>query len=645
MIVSSRLLRLLTIVGMVLLLTPRAEATGNTTSGGGVSTGSFTVSFVDNNTQFANLSLYDCMHSQPFDFQFAYPYNGGQSVEYVLSLNSTCETPNSASFPGPTSCTSVASNSCPSMLLSNAMTVSQPADNMTTDFGATNATVPTLTTGGIWGFYTTQETNMSSTATYTTEISSNTTMCGPPGTTVNNTLIYICALLSGTSATSSTVPYGALSIALNSSIPGTPEQPSVTPLDSGLSVSWNAITNAYYYNVIVVEASSASATDAGTVVDAGSGDGGTTSAVDAGTVVASTQVSDQTTAQIYGLQNGVNYLVYVQALDNSGTSPPTTSNMSDLSPPGAGIPAPSYSYFQEYKAAGGTENGCSSTGLPAAFALVAALLILRRRRQRRTSGAGLGLLLAVAGLSLPARAEEEPSTAPPAEAKTTVEVEGTSVETPVVRQPSIEWVRVEVMTGPYNPNPDQGLSSKPFATVFPNKNQLLWQVQLHANLYGGFGHLSLGLGVGVWSTSGHALTQTGAQAGDTETFTLYPISPILGYRADFIYTLWNVPLIPYVKAGWGFVVFEDLKDGKATSGTTNGKMWTSEGWATGFQWAVGLEFPLDFFDQERSANLDQDFGINSVGIFGEYAQTYWKGLNGGLPLGGWNASGGLYLAW
>ena len=51
-----------------------------------------------------------------------------------------------------------------------------------------------------------------------------------------------------------------------------------------------------------------------------------------------------------------------------------------------------------------------------------------------------------------------------------------------------------------------------------------------------------------------------------------------------------------------------------------------------------------FLDPRRAANLDEDFGINSTGIFVEVGYNYWKGLNGGLPLNAFDYSAGLYVA-
>jgi len=423
----------------------------------------------------------------------------------------------------------------------------------------------------------------------------------------------------------------------------------VKALDSGLEVAWSSVSGASFYTVYIYEGQQPDAGD-------GAGDGGSADA-GMGALIASSQVGDVTSADVFGLTNGVTYTVYVTALDGAGTDPPTTSNTSDSSPSATGIPVPSYSFFEEYKADGGPENGdsCTSPGGPLSLSMLAGVLIfLFQRRGRFIRPAVFLVALVTATSSRSARAD------PPAGAGAPGTAAGGSSgpdgrmslrEFPVdadpqgrVRSQSPEWFRIDLLVGAFNPNPDQGTAQAPFAAVFPAKNQLLYRLQLHVNAYGGFGHLSVGIGAGVWQTAGHSLLANGAASGDTETFTVYPVTPMIGYRADFIYRKWNIPVIPFVKAGWGLVWWADAKDGAILHGWSDGTEWHSEGWATGLEWSGGIEIPFEFFDAAGGANMDAMYGINSIGIFGEYGWQYWRGSNGGLPLGGWSGSGGVYIA-
>ena len=597
------------------------------------------VSFSSSDTQYASLSAYDCVHSSPFDFQFVYPYVSGQEAEFMLSLSSDCSTPAGLSFQN-TSSSCTDNSSCPSIILDQANgALAAPSDGETTDFsglGLPNA----ITTGGVWGFYATQMSNMNGANAYEPN---NTTQCGPAGG-VSNVNVYVCVVFNENTTISMT-PYGALGIVLNSAPPSAPAEPSVTPLDSGLQVSWSAVTGAAFYIVSVYE---------GQPPDAGTDAGGTTDA-GMGALVKSSQVGDVTSTTIFGLTDGVTYTVYVTALDGAGTNPPTTSNSSGLSPAATGTPIASNSFFQEYKSDGGPENGesCASEGATPSLVMLAGVAFwLLRRRGRSLRRTTLLVAFAAATASLPARADPPLgtdasgwSTGGPSSSGSSPSREAAPGEDQrTLREQSPEWFRLEAMVGIFNPNPDQGIAKAPFAAVFPVKNQFLYRAQLHVNVYSGFGHLSLGLGAGVWQTAGHSLLPNGSPSGDTETFTLYPFTPMLGYRADFIYRKWNIPVVPFVKAGYGIVWWADAKNGAILHGWSDGKEWHSEGFATGLEWAGGIEFPFEFLDAQGGAGMDSQFGINSIGIYGEYGWSYWRGTNGGLPLGGWAASLGLYVA-
>jgi hypothetical protein len=554
-----------------------------------------TVTPVD--AKYDKLSKYDCENhgTDEIKFSYTFTYAASQTVEYFLATDSGCVAPQGGAINTGTT-------------LSTTSALSQTISPRTAPTGSTGIsysdTTTQLTVGGVWNWYADYKSNANGTTALSYKPTPDATKCLAD---LNNVSVYLCVLVStpDTTVTGGTAYHsGALAIALSSRAPDAPSAPAVDALDSALKVTWSSVTTpitATRYNVHVQ--------DPATKMD-----------------VKTTQVTNgQLTATMTGLTNGTTYDVFVEALDDAGTDPPTTSNVSAPSSTVQGSPIPSISYFEEYRHDGGTERGGCSTGGQAGLALL--LLPLLFWRRRRAGVVALGLLL-VASTARAEMSENDPNA-------------------PIVRQPSPEFFRVEIQTGPFGPNLDKGLSARPYKQVFGTKTPLLTRLSLHVNFFGGFGHASLGAALGIWQNSGHALKEDRVSAaGDTEALSLYTMTPVLGYRADFIYTKWKVPLVPFAKVGYGFTYFSDTKSGKNTSGTdpATGQKWHSYGWASGLEWAAGLEFPLDFFDQRRASNLDEEFGINSTGIYGEYSSSDWKGLHGGLPLGGGTWSGGLYLA-
>lgn len=558
--------------------------------------GGVTVGF--NQANYADLSKYDCLNNgaTKVEFNYTFPVASPQQVQYYLAPDSACLPPQSGIINAGTT------TSVKSVLIQSHTTrptASDPATGLSYSDTGTN-----LTFAGIWNFYAAYKNAATDTTVLQYDPEPHAESCIDAQ---NNTPVYLCVLLSSPDSlgTGTTVfPLGSKFFQLQSLAPDAPGAPSVTALDSALSVSWGAVTTPIEATSYIVHVQ-----DPTTMMD----------------VKTATVTNGQATASISGLTNGTSYDVFVVSLDSAGTNPPTTSNLSAHSSSVTGIPVHSFSYIEEYRRNGGTESGgCSSTGVGGLLLLLPLAFLLRRRR---AAGIALGLLL----LGSTARAEEA--------------MEDPSA--PVERKPSPEWFRIEFQTGPFNPNPDQGLSTGVYSKIFPKKNNLLSKLSFHVNFFGALGHASVGVSAGVWQAQGHALQEDHVTpAGDKETLTLYPITPMLGYRADFIYTKWKLPLVPYGKIGYGFTYFADEKNGKTREDIdpATGKKIYSWGWAAGLEWAAGIEFPLDFFDPRRAANMDESYGINSTGLFAEYSYSYWKGLHGGLPLGGGAWAGGVYLA-
>jgi hypothetical protein len=574
------------------------------------STGAITITVA--NASYLNLSMFDCeqpaaTQSLPIGFTWVYPFATGQTYNYFLSLDQNCVPPTNSTIT--TGTTTSTSNS--SALVEAAQTRMEPADGMTTGADANT----TLTFQGIWAYYAQAMNQINGTTQVMYQPAPSPAVCPNNITTAT---LYFCVYMetpSSTTTGTNTIVSGALAFTLDSTPPPAPATPTAKGLDSAVSVSWTANTGTpttVYYTVHVQ--------DPLTNMD-----------------VSSTTTTG-TTAIVEKLVDGVTYNVFLNALDGSGTSPPKTSNVSANSGVVQATPVQSLAYFTQYKLDGGKENGgCRSAGGSTLLLLLIPILLVWRRRRL----AAAVLAAALLGPSS-ARAQDQLQ-----DQLNTKPEESAPLGAPVVRQGSAEWFRVDVMTGPFYPNPDNeaGLHGKPYAQVFTTKNPLLWRAQFHVNFLSLLGHLSIGVSIGLWQTTGHALQLDHVTpASDVEALTLYPLSLLLGYRMDFIYTRHNVPIVPYVKVGYGALYFADTKNGKVTSGVWNGQGWHSWGYAGGPEFAGGIEFPLDFLDPRRAANLDEDLGINSTGIFGEYGYNMWRGFNGGLNLSGSEFSGGIYVA-
>ncbi len=186
---------------------------------------------------------------------------------------------------------------------------------------------------------------------------------------------------------------------------------------------------------------------------------------------------------------------------------------------------------------------------------------------------------------------------------------------------------LEVKFGPYLPEVDSEFKrARPFKDVFGSSSVLMTQLGFEVQFFQAVGSLAVGFGVGFSNVSGHSLTSYDPYAGDavrgSDESDLYvmPFMLSLVYRFDYLAERFSVPLVPYVKAGFDYVVWwatddnGDISDWASGSGKTRlarGGVW---GWHAG----AGLAFLLDVFAPTMAATFDIEVGVNNSFLFAEY---------------------------
>jgi uncharacterized protein (TIGR03382 family) len=172
------------------------------------------------------------------------------------------------------------------------------------------------------------------------------------GSCVDGQVVYICSHLYAQDGTTR-LGFATGIFQVQLAAPGTPTGVTVGSGDGRLAVSWapgSGSVNADHFVAFAVPSSNPAATP-----------------------IASGN-STATSTTIAGLQNGTQYDVTVVAYSVGG-------NPSGASAAVPGTPMPGADFWEVYRAAGGTEGGCSS-GAGGALALLgtASLLVLRRRK-------------------------------------------------------------------------------------------------------------------------------------------------------------------------------------------------------------------------------------------------------------------------
>jgi len=162
---------------------------------------------------------------------------------------------------------------------------------------------------------------------------------------------------------------------------------------------------------------------------------------------------------------------------------------------------------------------------------------------------------------------------------------------------------LEVRFGPYLPDVDSEFSggAAPYYETFGDDYLLLSLLQFDwefLRIPGGT--LAVGVSTGFMQAVGTAHTPDGRASGEETVLNIVPAFWTAGYRFDLFAERWNVPLVPFLKAGiatyWWWVL--------NAAGTAQ---W---GWTPGWFISPGLALQLDFFEPGTARSFDSSVGVN-----------------------------------
>ena len=231
---------------------------------------------------------------------------------------------------------------------------------------------------------------------------------------------------------------------------------------------------------------------------------------------------------------------------------------------------------------------------------------------------------------------------------------------------------LEVRGGPWQPRVDDepGVERCPFASYFADSyegspsnpcnarvdDRLLvslefdWQA-LRINYVG-----SLGLGVSAGYSSLSAFAPAtldggvpGARTGQRSSLHVVPMYAVAVFRFDAIARHTVVPIVPYVKAGFGVDYWwvsiggDPVTGGSQVYHSTDARLLPEphsderagteavQGLTTGLRYAVGLMFRLDFLEPRVQRAWDLEMGVNHSYLFAEYTVADMRGQLSSSP--------------
>ncbi len=131
--------------------------------------------------------------------------------------------------------------------------------------------------------------------------------------------------------------------------------------------------------------------------------------------------------------------------------------------------------------------------------------------------------------------------------------------------------------------------------------------------------------------TGEAASYESCISGDEVVFNLVPVSLLLVYRFDELSKRFRIPIIPYMKAGFGAYFwwigssasFVSNIDTRQADGMTISR--SSAGATYGLVLHPGLAIDLSAIDQQASRVIDNEIGLNRVSLFVELHGAFMSG--------------------
>lgn len=258
-------------------------------------------------------------------------------------------------------------------------------------------------------------------------------------------------------------------------------------------------------------------------------------------------------------------------------------------------------YWETYKAAGGKEEGCSSTKGNSSWLLIffGFLFLSGRRRKTKTSKhKRLVSFITISTLLL--------------------------FSTNVFAETEI-WGSLEIKAGGIFPAIDgEHGGVGPYASTFDNESILVGELELDVHLIiDPIVLIGAGLHWGYGSVTGPAKTADGSITEDTTSLSIMPFRLSAVARLTYLVTEFNIPFVPSLKFGLDAYRWS-ISDASGDTASVNGV--DGNGWKPGWHAAAGLHFLLNFLAPGMASNFDFQWGVNRSYLFAEYMVTSVDGF-------------------
>ncbi|MBS1149494.1 MAG: hypothetical protein H6Q89_1192 [Myxococcaceae bacterium] len=178
----------------------------------------------------------------------------------------------------------------------------------------------------------------------------------------------------------------------------------------------------------------------------------------------------------------------------------------------------------------------------------------------------------------------------------------------------------EFKLGPYMPliDRDEALTTDPYYATYGNAPMLMGELELDYQFWRPFGSIAVGFTFGYAEKFAPAIDATTlTPATESTGLRVFPMKLLAVYRWDWAANKHNIPLVPYLKAGFVAEPWWVVKGGKTE--TADGREGT--GVRFGVAATIGLALQIDFLDPRLARDFDTSAGVNHTYLFAEWTIT------------------------
>lgn len=200
---------------------------------------------------------------------------------------------------------------------------------------------------------------------------------------------------------------------------------------------------------------------------------------------------------------------------------------------------------------------------------------------------------------------------------------------------SPQYAALEVRFGPYRPHVDSEFngSATPFANSFGSGESIMGGIEADYQFLRipHLGTLAGGFGFSYVQYQADAPFADGSGASKHPMgLWIMPFSGLGVLRVDVLARDMSIPLVPYVKAGLVYALWES-RDASRTSQTENGEK--ALGDELGLTANLGLMLELNFLAPQHAIDMDIASGVNHAYAFGEWAFSSVDTFGTGMQVG------------